>query len=288
MNFPTWSDLNSESIVPPLGTKKAPDIGPVALMVSCKPDVNLIKSQLINPREFPFFNNILMTCDDGDKGICVAGPFMGAPYGAMILESLIARGAKKIIVLGWCGAVSSNLNVGDIIAVDKAIVDEGTSCNYVDFGSHLPCSEPDQKLTDQLMDSVMDFWTKKYEAKNLFNHKDQLDSADPAGQGQHSDVPFPKRLTKQTIWTTDAIYRETPKKVDHFKTLGARAVEMECSALFSVAKFRKVDITALLVVSDSVAAIDWNPGFRKKVFQQAREIACEAVLNFTKKMSKNG
>lgn len=288
MNFPTWSDLNSESIVPPLGTKKAPDVGPVALMVSCKPDINLIKTQLTNPRVYPFFNNTLMTSDDGDKGICVAGPFMGAPYAAMILESLIARGAKKIIVLGWCGAVSNDLNVGDIIAVDKAIVDEGTSCNYVDFGAEPPITEPDQELTDQLIDFVMDFWTNEYGAKNRFNHNDQVDCVDTKGQNQHSDVPFPKRLTKQTIWTTDAIYRETPKKIDHFKALGARAVEMECSALFSVARFRKVDIAALLVVSDSVAAIDWNPGFRKKAFQQAREIACEAAFNFTKKMSKNG
>ncbi|MFH2091198.1 MAG: nucleoside phosphorylase [Pseudomonadota bacterium] len=255
MSFPTWSDLNSESIVPPLGTNRAPDMGPVALMVSCRPDINLIKAQLTNPRVFPFFNNTLITSDDGEKGICVAGPYMGAPYGAMLLESLIARGTKKIIVLGWCGAVSHDLNVGDIVLADKAIVDEGTSCNYINLDSDLPCSLPDQLLTDQFAGFL---------------------------------ASRTKVVTKQTVWTTDAIYRETPRKVAHFKHLGAHVVEMECSALFSVAQFRKVEITALLVVSDSVASRDWNPGFRKKAFVQGREIACDLALNFTKKMSDQG
>jgi len=263
MNSPTWSDLNKESIVPPLGARKGPDLGPVALMVSCKPDINLIKPQLASPMVFPFFNNTLMTSNDGDKGISVAGPYMGAPYGAMILESLIARGVQQIVVLGWCGGVSGNLNVGDIIVADKAIVDEGTSCNYVPLDPELPCIKPDKDLSDQLFE----FCSQEFK-------KFSIDQA-------------PIQLKKQTIWTTDAIYRETPKKVAYFKGLGAQAVEMECSALFSVAQFRKVQIAALLVVSDSVASTDWKPGFRKKRFKKARQMASETLLNFTKKTSEH-
>jgi len=276
MSFPTWSDLNSESIVPPLGARKAPDLGPVALMVSCKPDINLIKSKHRGARVFPFFNNTLMTLD-GDQQISVAGPFMGAPYGAMILESLIARGAEKIVVLGWCGGTSPELNVGDLVVVRKAIVDEGTSRNYAHLSSDLPCSEPDLVFTQQLYDFC----------------RDEFDIYQKPAAGQENleneTFSFRPRLSRQTIWTTDAIYRETPEKVAHFKSLGAAAVEMECSALFSVARFRKVDISALLVVSDSVAASDWKPGFRKKRFKQSREMACRMVTDFSKKeLCKNG
>ncbi|MCK4767724.1 MAG: nucleoside phosphorylase [Desulfobacula sp.] len=254
MNYPTWSDLDSESIVPPLGARRAPDIGSVAVMVSCQPDINLIKLDTINPKVLPFFTSTLMIPDGCDKGTCVAGPFIGAPYGAMLLESLIARGASKIIVLGWCGAVTDQLEVGDIVLPCEAIVDEGTSCNYKVLDADIPSSIPDLNLTDQLADHLMS-----------------------------CKIGF----QKTTIWTTDAIYRETENKVAHFRKLGAQAVEMECSALFSVAQYRNVRIAGLLVVSDSVASKDWDPGFRKECFKLARQNACDSVMAFAKKLCEN-
>ena len=267
MNSPTWSDLNSESIVPPLGARQAPDLGPVAAMVSCKPDVDWMKKQMTDPRVFPFFNNTLMTTPKTNKGISVAGPYMGSPYAAMILESIIARGAEEILVLGWCGATDDCLTVGDVVLVEGAIVDEGTSCNYTRLSPDLPIVRPDPGLTDRFETH----WRKTVETHG-----------DPDQTGSRPT------LSRQTIWTTDAIYRETPKKVAHFRQLGATAVEMECSALFSVAKFRKKKIAAILVVSDSVAAADWKPGFRKKIFKQSRQTAVKTILTFTKQMDQHG
>jgi purine-nucleoside phosphorylase len=254
MTFPTWSDLDNESIVPPLGSRKAPDIGSVAVMACCEPDIRLIKANVANPIVVPFFTSTLITPQKSDKGICVAGPFIGAPYAVMLLESLIAKGANKIIVLGWCGAVTKELNVGDIILPDMAIVDEGTSQNYKVLGKKIPSSTPDLKLVDQFSD-------------HLKNQK----------------IEFKRK----TIWTTDAIYRETKNKVGHFRSLGAHAVEMECSALFSVAEYRKVQLASVLVVSDSVASKDWDPGFRNKQFKNARKNACEAIMTFAKKITQN-
>ncbi len=254
MNYPTWSDLNNESIVPPLGARRANDIGSVAVMVSCQPDINLIKANTVNPENAPFFMSTLMTPDGCDKGICVVGPFIGAPYAAMLLDSLIAKGADKIIVLGWCGAVADQLKVGDIILPCKAIVDEGVSCNYKVLDKEIPSSIPDLDLTDQLSDHLTS-----------------------------RDISFQKMI----VWTTDAIYRETENKVAYFKKLGAQAVEMECSALFSVAHYRSVQIAGVLVVSDSVASKDWDPGFRKKRFKLARAAACKSVMTFAKKMCEN-
>ena len=254
MNYPTWSDLSNESIVPPLGARRANDIGSVAVMVSCQPDINLIRSNALNFKSSPFFMSTLMTPDGCDKGICVVGPFIGSPYAVMLLDSLIAKGADKIIVLGWCGAVTDQLEVGDILLPCKAIVDEGVSCNYKVLDKDIPSSMPDLNLVDQL--------------------SDYLTSCDISFQ-------------KITVWTTDAIYRETENKVAYFKKRGAQAVEMECSALFSVAQYRSVQIAGVLVVSDSVASKDWDPGFRRKRFKLARKTACESVMAFAKKICKN-
>ncbi|MCF6249289.1 MAG: nucleoside phosphorylase [Desulfobacula sp.] len=252
MSYPTWSDLNNESIVPPLGAGKAPQIGPVAIMVSCEPDLRLIRSNVSKPEIQPFFLSTLITSHGRDKGICIAGPFIGAPYAAMVLESLIARGVEKVIMLGWCGAVTDDLSVGDLIVPQKAIVDEGTSQNYCHMDDDFPCSHPDQTLGDLL--------ARQFKSNEL-------------------------EVKRSDIWTTDAIYRETQKKISYFRALGATAVEMECSALFSVAQYRNISITALLVVSDSVASKDWDPGFRKKQFKKARKTACNGVMDLARELS---
>jgi len=257
MNYPTWSDLNNESIVPPLGARQAPDIEPAALLVSTEPDIRYLRTTLGNPKTQGFFMGSLMTPETESKGFSVAGPYIGAPYGVMLLESLIAKGAKEIVVLGWCGALTRKLTCGDLVIPSYAIVDEGTSCSYAVLDRELPCTWPDEVLSDQL-------------AAHL------TDSGGIA--------------SRHPIWTTDAIYRETPQKVAWFRDKGARAVEMECSALFAAAAYRKVKITALLVVSDSVASGsgDWDPGFRKKTFKAARKSACKSVLRFVENIHKNG
>ncbi len=259
MNYPTWSDLNNDAIVPPLGARQAPDIGPVALLVSTEPDIRYLRTTLENPKTQGFFMGSLMIPAEGPDGFCVAGPYIGAPYGVMLLESLIAKGAKEIVVLGWCGALTPDLTCGDLIIPAHAIVDEGTSASYTVLDRELPCTRPDESLSGQL-------------ASHL------------TGAGL--------KATRCPIWTTDAIYRETPQKVAWFREKGACAVEMECSALFAAAAYRKVKITALLVVSDSVASEsgDWNPGFRKKTFKAARISACKSVLGFAGKVceDKNG
>jgi purine-nucleoside phosphorylase len=257
MNYPTWSDLNNDAIVPPLGARQAPDIGPAAMLVSTEPDIRYLRTTLKNPKTQGFFMGSLMTPDTQPNGFSVAGPYIGAPYGVMLLDSLIAKGAKQIVVLGWCGGLTPDLACGDLVIPEYAIVDEGTSCSYTVLDRQLPCTRPDQHLSDQLAAHLTDSGVK---------------------------------ASRLPIWTTDAIYRETPQKVAWFKEKGAFAVEMECSALFAVAAYRKVKITALLVVSDSLASGsgEWNPGFRKKTFKAARKSACTSVLSFVEKVYENG
>ncbi len=256
MNYPTWSDLNNDSIVPPLGARQAPDIGPVALLVSTEPDIRYLRTTLEKPKTQGFFMGSLMTPEKGLDGFCVAGPYIGAPYGVMLLESLIAKGAKKIVVLGWCGALTPDLTCGDLVIPTHAIVDEGTSSSYTVLDPKLPCTRPHESLSDQLAAHLTE-----------------------SGVTAH----------RRPIWTTDAIYRETPQKVTWFRDKGACAVEMECSALFAVAAYRRVKMTALLVVSDSVASGtgNWDPGFRKKTFKAARKSACKSALSFVKKACEN-
>jgi len=79
------------------------------------------------------------------------------------------------------------------------------------------------------------------------------------------------------VWSTDAIYRETPQQVRRYRDLGCLAVEMELSALFSVAAFRQAALAGVLVVSDDLSSLRWKPGFRQPAFREGRHAACRAV-----------
>ncbi len=178
MSCPTWLDLSEDSLVPPLGTGKAPSLGPVAVMISTAADLKLIQPIMnaASDQEVPFFVSRLIT---DSKGISVAGPFVGSPYAAMMMESLIARGAKRILVLGWCGSLRPDIQVGDLIVPDLGLVDEGTSRHYASLDPVTQQTFPHTDLTGKLSDSL--------EVRGL-------------------------TCVQGPVWTTDAIYRETPKK----------------------------------------------------------------------------
>ena len=250
MSFPTWSDLNDASLVPPLGARTAPDIGPDAVMVCTEPDVRYVESNFAKKSApVPFFLGRLFILESGTT---VAGPYLGAPCATMVLESLIAKGVSRVVVVGWCGGLANHLHVGDIVIPDGAISDEGTSRNYMVMpeNNDFPMLFPSSTLSTSL--------------KSSFDDNEIAYHTEP-------------------VWTTDAIYRETPSKVEFFRKQGAFAVEMECSALFSVAAYRNVDIVAVLIVSDTLSKGEWEPGFRRKQFKNSRrkvlDILCQRKIS---------
>jgi len=235
---------NYDAIVNPIKSKKSPDLGTVAVMAATEMDLFLLCDLFkFNRDDYRrLFTSRLYTRQSSPAGVCLTGPGVGAPYAAMVLETLIAWGARRVIFLGWCGAISKQVKIGDIILPTSALVDEGTSRNYAvpDNGQSKPAPAMVSRVAQVLEDNRVDFHSGK-------------------------------------IWTTDALYRETREKVENYQKQGVLAVEMEISALFSVAQFRQVELGAILVVSDELSAFKWQPGFKDKRFVMGHQTACRMV-----------
>jgi uridine phosphorylase len=183
----------------------------------------------------------LYTASESLADTCLAGPLVGAPYVVMVAETLIAWGVRTLVFLGWCGAVSAAAAIGDLVLPTSALIDEGTSRHY---RPATDTSAPSASMAEKLAEMC-------------------------AVDG--------RRLHRGPVWTTDAPYRETRDKVCDYQRRGALAVEMECSALFTVAAFRAVSTAALLVVSDDLSSLAWRPGFKDPRFAGGRETACDAI-----------
>lgn len=85
-------------------------------------------------------------------------------------------------------------------------------------------------------------------------------------------------MSLRGIWTTDASFRETEDKVREYSSRGILGVEMEASALMSVAKFRDVDLAVALAVSDELYKEKWNPGFGSRKLKQTEKLLVKSAL----------
>ena len=82
-------------------------------------------------------------------------------------------------------------------------------------------------------------------------------------------------------WTTDAIFRETPAKVQLRRSEGCLTVEMEAAAFFAVAQFRGVIFAQMLYGGDDVSGAEWDArGWNKRISVRERLfwLAAEACL----------
>jgi hypothetical protein len=76
------------------------------------------------------------------------------------------------------------------------------------------------------------------------------------------------KCSQGPIWTTDAPYRELPSKIKKFAAGGIMAVDMEFSALCTVAAFRQIELAAVMLVSDELYHNTWQPGYTGKSFKK--------------------
>ena len=233
-----------EALINPRAWKGAPKLDSLAILSAVQPDTKDLVAGLGLKKVQNFPMNKAYFNKDG-KGGCVAGPMMGAPYAAYVMENLIAWGARKIVFLGWCGSISPDIRIGDVIVPSSSYVDEGTSVHYShrEIGT-IVRSFPHEELAAQV---------------SGFLDKEGM---------EHSQKP---------VWTTDAIFRETPEQIAHFSGQGAVAVDMELSALQTVANFRQVALCGLLMVSDELHSGKWNPGFSHPRFQETRKKTIEVL-----------
>jgi uridine phosphorylase len=198
-----------------------------------------------NGRSQFLFNSSLSISQNSDYFL--AGPAIGAPIATMAAEKLFALGAKKLILCGWCGALDRSLHIGDIVIPDSGFSGEGTSKYYVDS----PAVTPSQSLSNRLVSS--------FEAD---------------GHG----------VSRGRIWSTDAIYREHRDELARLrKSKKISAVDMEFTALCSVASVRKVQFAAVLIVSDEIWGKSWRPGFSNKKFQSVKD----STFDYVEKLVKN-
>ncbi len=161
--------------------------------------------------------HVLSTASGGRFGLVAGRP--GAPMAAVLLEELIELGFHEFMVFGPAGQPTNGLGsagFGQVVLPDRAYVYEGTSAHYGLRSGSVPVSTG----------------TREVLARNL----------------REAGIEY----VEGPAATTDALYRETPELIAELLELGVRVIDMELSALLSVAWFRGAELAAVLCVSDVI------------------------------------
>lgn len=156
------------------------------------------------------------------KRIGIFNSYVGAAGCVGILEEIIVMGMKNLVIFGTCGVLDASIKDTSIIVPDVAIRDEGTSYHYAPASDEIGVNA---KTKDSFMNMLDELNVSYYHGK---------------------------------VWTTDAIYRETKDKMTRRKASGAICVDMECSAVASLAEMRDINVLHFFYSADNLDTDIWD------------------------------
>jgi purine-nucleoside phosphorylase len=158
----------------------------------------------------------------GGVRLGVQTTMMGAPSAAIIAEELIQLGARVLIRVGTAGALTERVAMGDLVVATASTPLDGTTAAYLNGRPFAPSA------TFAVVRAL-------------------AAAAERAGLRHHVGP----------IVTDDLFYSADAERLALIAAFGALAVEMEASALFTVAARYRVAAGCIVTVSNTVSDEGW-------------------------------
>ncbi len=180
---------------------------------------------------------------------------IGSAMGALIIELLSVTEPKAVLYLGMCGAVHPSLNVGDFVLPIAGIRGEGVSTHFMPPQvPALPTFKIQKFVSQILVEKKLDYRTGTVHSTGL------------------------------RFWEFDQNF------INNLYEERVLAVEMEAAALFITGFISKVNIGALLLVSDCPLKKGGIKTKRsaKKVFKQYADLHISLGIESMKEIKRRG
>ena len=194
---------------------KADSLGPYALIPGPRERSEMMLGLLESPtKNFTFLDYEMHTGTLDGKRVTIGNGGRYAPDTAMTTEILCAAGTDSLIRVGSCGSLQDHVKIGDLVIVTGAIRGDGTTSYYV--------------------------------PKNFST----LAHADVVQALQRAAESLRVRHHLGWIFTTDALFQETPALIRELNEQKVSSIDMVTSAFLTIAQLRGKKAGAVLAVSD--------------------------------------
>ncbi|HZA56456.1 MAG TPA: hypothetical protein VE616_19595 [Candidatus Udaeobacter sp.] len=219
---------------------KADSLGPYALIPGPKERAQMLLGTVKNPtKNFTFLDYEMHTGMIDGKRVTVGNGGRFAPDTAMTTEILCAAGAEILVRIGSCGSLQDHVKIGDLVIVTGAIRGEGTTGYYV---------------------------PKNF---STLAHPDIVSGLQQAAES------LQVRYHLGRIFTTDALFQETPELIQELREQNVSSIDMVTSTFLTIAQLREKKAGAMLAVSDE--CLYGKFGFRNPAFLAAEEKMVEVA-----------
>jgi uridine phosphorylase len=156
----------------------------------------------------------------GEIEFGIIGYAVGSSFSVLVAEELFASGCRLMISMSSAGQITAKRKPPYFILIEQALRDEGTSYHY------LPASDY-STINPELRDILSDAF-----------------------------IQFSPSIDQGVCWTTDAPFRETASSIEHYRSLGILAVEMEAAALYAFSEAREKPVICFAHVTNQMGSIE--------------------------------
>ncbi len=197
------------------------DVAGIVILTPIKEMFDALKRCAADVEEFSGFYKGF-TCRIKGMGVSVFNSMVGSPLASDCTYYLRFTPCRIIIYVGEIGALKPHIRVGDIIVPTAALRGEGASRYFV----------------DESYPAVADFGLLSAVASTL----------DEVYAGKDIDIHY------GAIYTTDSFAAETDEFLEEWGSRNLIGIEMETSAIYTVAGLVGIRAAAFHVVSDNPVA----------------------------------
>lgn len=150
----------------------------------------------------------------------IIGCAVGSPFAVLVAEELFASGCQLLISVSSSGLISPKQAPPFFVLIERALRDEGTSLHYMEPSDY-----------SYINGDVLNVLTNAF-----------------------SELTIP--VSRGATWTTDAPFRETAVAIEHAKSEGIIAVEMEASALYAFSQARNRPVICFAHVTNQMGSFE--------------------------------
>nr|MDO8085789.1 hypothetical protein [Candidatus Sigynarchaeum springense] len=202
---------------------------------------------------------------------------VGTPSMANVMEVLKEVKPKAIIRVDYAGSLLPDIPVGTVFTATAAIPGDGTSIHYIsaDPGAH-------EFLKGQPLagspspDSVYSWMASRGFTGAVQCDPGLLETMRATSKARNIAV------VEGTIWTTDGLFTESKEKVAFWASAGAKAVDMETSCLYLLARQATIPAIAIHGISDNV--VTQKPIFELEHYDAGIEIGIDKAISLVEAM----
>jgi DeoD family purine-nucleoside phosphorylase len=148
---------------------------------------------------------------------------MGCPSAAIVVEELVILGAKTVLRVGTCGAYDPRMRLGDLLIATAAAPSDGTMLTYTEGLPYAPAA-----------------------------------SFDVVHAAFHAAERQGRRPFVGPIVSSDVFYHPERTLWQRWNRFGVLGVEMESSAVFTLAAMHGIRAGTLLTVSDTLHTVEFE------------------------------